>query len=251
MNQEDRKVITHNYIVDTVSDNIEIDSKTRNGKDVIIQDVDREAQRLIQQAKEQAAEMLKDENEKIEEWWSNKRKEDAILQEEAKSNGFEEGFKTGFKKAEKEAEEKYRELIQNAKNLLEESYILKEQIIQDSENEIIELSITIAKKIINRELELDPDIVQNITREILKNIKESEKISIFVNPRYFSYLQIAREELSAELNGQVELSIFPDPSIENGGCIIKTSSGTLDAKIDTQLEEIKNTLLEITGRREG
>jgi len=58
-----------------------------------------------------------------------------------------------------------------------------------------------------------------------------------------------REELLKGLNGQVELMIFPDSLIIDDGCIIKTLSGTLDAKIDTQLEEIKKNIIDIASRK--
>jgi flagellar assembly protein FliH len=47
------------------------------------------------------------------------------------------------------------------------------------------------------------------------------------------------------LDGQAELSIIPDYSVQDEGCVIRTPLGSVDAKIDTQLKEIKQVLLEI------
>lgn len=250
----EKKIISNNHKIPSVEkiheDNQQEKNEELNEKvEQIILEAEEKAKEIINKSKEEANQLLEEEKEKIEKWWAEKREEDKSIIQEIKENGFQEGFDTGFNQGKEQAEKEYEALIHQAKSILEEAYQTKENIIQEAEPNIIELASLVAEKIINKELELDKEIIVHITKEALRKTKEVDKISIYVSPSEISYIQNAREELLMEQNGQVELMIFPDSSIEAGGCIVKTSYGTLDAKIDTQLEEVRNILYDISGRR--
>ncbi len=243
--------------IDIANENIDTSIEEYNTDDgILLPDLDikkliidakEEAALIIQQAKKQSKEIIEKEKSNISNWWDEKRAEDCSIIERVKKEGYNEGFSEGKIRAEDEANQQFQSMIKQAKKILEESYIIKEQIIQESELSIIDISIKIAEKIIIKEMEIDKNIIKLITKEALKNINEFDKISIFVNPEHFPFLQTARGDLLDGLNGQVELMIYPDSSIIIGGCIIKTSTGTLDAKIDTQLGEVKQALYDIMG----
>lgn len=265
VNNEDKKIITHTFIdkyeneYDTEGNNENFisDENFDNNEENIenesqwVLEGKQEASRIMQQANKQADELIKTETQKINEWWEQKRAEDITIVEKKEREGYDKGYFAGKVKAEEDIMQIYQSTIDQAQNILKESYKLKEEIIQESELPIIELSVSIAEKIIKKEIETDQDIIKLIVNDALKNINEFEKISIYIKPDNFSYLHNAREELLKGLNGQVELMIFPDSSIGDDGCIIRTTSETLDAKIDTQLEEIKKVIYEIAGRIEG
>ncbi|OEG00401.1 flagellar assembly protein FliH [Vulcanibacillus modesticaldus] len=251
LNENQKKIITYEHKLKNEPEvsQEELVDDTFNYRDQIIKEAKEQAARILGDAKKQAEELLEKEKKAIDEWWDKKRAEDDLLIERLKKEGYQAGYEEGHAKAELDLQEQYQKRFDQAQQILEEASRIKEQIIQESESKIIELSVAIAEKIIRKEIELDMGVVKNLVKEVLKGIKELEKISISVAPSYFTYLHNAREELLKELNGQIELLIFPDPSITDGGCIIKSSYGTFDAKIDTQLEEIKFLLFDISGRR--
>lgn len=256
LNPQDKKEILHNIPIPSIKPDIEENipedqAAATEVKEQIVKDAQEIADRIIQEAKNQVKELEEKERNRIEEWWNKKREEDLQASKEAKLNGYQEGYKEGWNKAKENLENQYHDKFSEIQQIIEESYKIKEELIYESELKIIELSLAVAEKIIFKEIEFDPDIIKTMTKEALKNIKEFEKISIHVHPQHFAYLQSAREELMMELNGQIELSIFPDPALEFGGCVIKTSNGTLDAKIDTQLEEIKALLFDLLARGEN
>ncbi|MNV98055.1 flagellar assembly protein H [compost metagenome] len=47
------------------------------------------------------------------------------------------------------------------------------------------------------------------------------------------------------LDAQAELQIVPDSSIKEGGCIVRSAFGSIDARVDTQLEAIREQLLKV------
>ncbi|MEH7273609.1 FliH/SctL family protein [Neobacillus vireti] len=180
---------------------------------------------------------------KLNEWRIMEEESFRSQLEKEKRRGYEEGYQLGIEDGTQHAKEQYQVQLQKAADILEQAYQEKAAIIQEADPFVIELTMEIAKKVIQQELKTDPDALLHIIKETLSSVYETESISIGVAPEDFSFVQKQREQLLAVNNGQVEIKVFPDYSIEQGGCIIRTSSGSVDARIDVQLSEIKKVLL--------
>jgi flagellar assembly protein FliH len=192
--------------------------------------------REIEQEKERAHQELAE--------WRARAEESFLLQlEEAKRQGYEEGYQFGVEDGTQFAKEQYQSQLQKAADILAEAYREKAVIIKEADPFVIELTMEIAKKVIQQELKTNPEALIDIIKQTLSSVYETASISIGVAPEDFSFVQKQREQLRAMDNGQLEIKVFPDYSIEQGGCIIRTSSGSVDARIDVQLSEIKQVLL--------
>ena len=159
-------------------------------------------------------------------------------QEEAeniKKSAFEEGYRKGLEKANGDIEQ-FRQNITNFVGAPKEVF---EYIAPD----ILEISVDIAKKIIKREVESDPQILMNIIVDVLKTISKNEpKINIRVRPQSASFIKDSIQDATYQYGIESKINIISDPSIEEGGCIFQTNNGIVDASIDTQLEIIKKAL---------
>ena len=51
-----------------------------------------------------------------------------------------------------------------------------------------------------------------------------------------------RDDLLSLLDGIKNLEIVDDRRVGDGGCVIETNAGTIDAKIETQLAEVERAL---------
>jgi len=179
----------------------------------------------------------------LNEWRTREEESFRSQLEEEKRRGYEEGYQLGIEDGIQHAKEQNQIHLQKAADLLEQAYQEKAAIIQEADPFVIELTMEIAKKVIQQELKTHPDTLLQIIKQTLSSVYETDSISIGVALEDFSFVQKQREQLLAMNNGQVEIKVFPDYSIEQGGCIIRTSSGSVDARIDVQLSEIKKVLL--------
>jgi len=139
-------------------------------------------------------------------------------------------------------------MLIEAQNILEQAYEMHRRTILDAEIFLLEMSCGIAEKIISKKLDDSADWIIDMVKVALKRSSEKGSIAICVAPSQFAYIQSVREELSYTIDPQVELQIYPDASIKDHGCVIKTSFGTIDARVDTQLTEIKQALLDLARR---
>jgi flagellar assembly protein FliH len=204
------------------------------------------AERQVREASEHSERLLNEAREQIDTWWQERREQDEDLIEAIKSEGFSQGFEEGKIQAEQTLRDKINEMMAEASAVLEEAYIEKGRIIQEAEPFLVELSCAIAEKIIAKQLDLDPEYTLELIKGNLSRKREQGILTLCVSPSQFSFVQAAREELSLAIDSQAELQILPDPTVKDHGCVIRSSFGSVDARVDTQLAEIKKELLRIS-----
>ncbi|MGG1520111.1 FliH/SctL family protein [Paenibacillus oryzisoli] len=219
-------------------------------KNQILEDAEAFANEQIQQAMQECAALREQTQEEMSKWWDTRRTEDAAITDAAREAGFAEGYQTGMVQAETSVKQAYADMLAEASSILEQSYQLKQQIIQESEPFLIELSTSIAEKIVGRQLSLEPAWVIELIQSVLMRRREKGIITLCVSPSQFAYIQDAREELLTSIDSQAELEIIPDSTVQDHGCVIRSSFGSIDARIDTQLKEIKTALQQLATQSE-
>lgn len=158
--------------------------------------------------------------------------------ENIKKSAFEEGYRLGLQKADADLQ-KFREEISNFMNARKEVF---EYIAPD----ILEISVDIAKTIIKRELDSDPQVLINTIVDVLKTVSKSEpKVVIRVRPQSVQFVKDTIPNITYEYGIDSKINIVADPTVEEGGCILQTNNGIVDASVDTQLEIIKKALEDV------
>ncbi|WP_028561434.1 FliH/SctL family protein [Paenibacillus pinihumi] len=219
--------------------------QTRQLRDQIIEDAESYAKERLEQAAAEAEQMLQAAKEQIGQWWSERRAEDEQLEESLRKQGYDQGYQEGLVHAEEDNSRQWAQQIEDAKALLEQAYRSREEIIQEAEPFLVELSCSISEKIIGKQLTAAPDWALELVVKSLSRRREQGMIALCVAPDQLAFMEAAREELSLAIDSQAELQILPDVSVKGHGCVIRSMYGSIDARIDTQLEEIKRELIQL------
>lgn len=155
--------------------------------------------------------------------------------ENIKKFAYDEGYRLGLEKSKEDVEAFKTELLKFSN--------AKKEVFEYIAPDILEISVDIAKKIIKKELETDPQLLIDTIIDVLKTISKSEpKATIKVRPQSVQYVKDIMPNLSYEYGIETKINIVADPSVEDGGCIFETNNGIVDASIDTQIEIIKKAL---------
>ncbi|BFH14833.1 flagellar assembly protein FliH [Paenibacillus melissococcoides] len=216
----------------------------------ILDDARSFAEEHLRQATEEAERMKEEAQSQIDAWWEERRRQDEQLIESTRSESYESGYREGMARAEQEIKEAYERKIAEAEAVLRQAYQAKEQLIQEAEPFVVSLSCAVAEKIIQKQLSVEPEIALELARKTLARKRESGTITLCVSPEQFAYVHAAREELSLAVDSQAELQIIPDSSVNDGGCVVRSALGSIDARIDTQLTEIKKALMQVAMQHE-
>ncbi|RJG22290.1 FliH/SctL family protein [Paenibacillus thiaminolyticus] len=216
----------------------------------ILDDAQSFAEEHLRQSTDEAERMKEEAQSQIEAWWEERRRQDEQLIESTRNESYETGYREGIERAEQEIKEAYERKIAEAEAVLRQAYQAKEQLIQEAEPFVVSLSCAVAEKIIQKQLSVEPEIVLELARKTLSRKRESGTITLCVSPEQFAYVHAAREELSLVVDSQAELQIIPDSSVNDGGCVVRSALGSIDARIDTQLAEIKKALMQVAMQHE-
>lgn len=153
-----------------------------------------------------------------------------------------EAYGKGFSKGETEGiNRKQKELALAAESLAKltrELKVLKKDFLKDSEKEIIDLVFSIAGSVIHKEVKTDRDVILSVISDAMRTIQEKKNVSIRLNPEDYRYMTEAKSDF---LDSFKDILIEKDEKIDQGGAVIKTHSGTLDARLDQQLNKIRES----------
>lgn len=210
----------------------------------LMEESEAKVQAMLEKAEQNAHALEAAAQDKINQWWEENEQKLASLSHEAKEKGFQEGFEIGKQEAKEEVLQKYQDKIEQAQVILTQAFEQKLEIISEAEPFLLELSTAIASQIIKQELKSHPDQLVELIEQHILRFKEKEFITVCVHPDDFEFIQSQRAHLVAVVNGETEIRVIPDHSVSPGGCIIRTAYGSVDARIDTQIEEIKKVILE-------
>lgn len=145
------------------------------------------------------------------------------LKEQAQKEGFEAGFK---------------EWVEHVAKLEEE--ILK--VRQDLEKFLVPVTLKAAKKIVGREIELSEDTIVDIVSNSLKSVSQHKKITIYVNRKDLDPLEKHRPQLKQIFESLEVLSLRERADVAQGGCIIETEGGIINAQLENQWRVLENAL---------
>jgi flagellar assembly protein FliH len=120
----------------------------------------------------------------------------------------------------------------------------KRELAAKAEQSALELSFTLARKIVGDELQARPAAVADIAKMAVRQLLNCDEIRLRVNPDDLEYLRAIQSDLESMLGKNTPLEIRADQSVERGGCLIETERGNLDARISSQLETLRAGLQE-------
>ena len=161
--------------------------------------------------------------------------------ENIKKSAFEEGYRQGLEKANSDLDVFRAQLAQFMS--------AKKDVFEYIAPDILEISVDIAKKVIKKELESDPQVLINTIVDVLRTVSKNEpKISIRVRPQSVQFIKDTIPNITYQYGIDSKINVISDPSIEEGGCVLQTNNGIVDASIDTQIEIIKKALEGISGQ---
>jgi len=150
---------------------------------------------------------------------------------EAYQRGFAEGNATGKQQATAELQP----VLDRLTRTLGELSTLRSRIRRDGEKELLKLSIMIARRVLHRELTLDPESIEGLIKVALEKMQSRELCRVRVHPDQQAAIKSSLERFS----NSHKVELVADASLQCGDVLFETAHGTLDASIESQLCEIE------------
>ena len=116
---------------------------------------------------------------------------------------------------------------------------------REAEEDIVRLALGIARRVVHREVAIDGTVLVGVIRAALDKIGARELHRVLVSPA--DQAPIAGGLESLRLNRRLE--VVADANLERGAVLFETVKGSLDASLETQLDEIERGLVDALDRR--
>jgi len=158
--------------------------------------------------------------------------------EDAYKKGIDEGMKRGIEEAKKTLDPVLVTLEKAALKISE----LKDSLWRQSEESMIDLVFAIVEKIIRRDASLDRTIVRELLEEILSGFNNNEDVVVRLNPLDYQVLKSEAPDYLGDNTQRVNLRIEEDRRIEPGGAVVETKSLVIDARIEEQLQSLRDAI---------
>ncbi len=152
---------------------------------------------------------------------------------------YAEGFAQGERDAQALGEQRIAPLVATLENMMSELAAMRQKIQAQIENEVVELALHIARKVIGQEVQTNRSAVAAIVREALKLVEDPEEITIRMNPADIQQLQNAQIDIGCPGGHGDRIQFREDRGVETGGCLVQTEYGEIDARIEEQLRTIE------------
>lgn len=167
-----------------------------------------------------AKEVIDEAKKDVEKFREEVAQECAQLKEQAKKEGFEKGFAEWA----------------NAIAALEGEIA---HVKKEMEKTVVQVALKAAKKILGRELETS-DAIVDIVSNSLKGVSQHKRVTIWVNPKELEVIQKNKKKLQGQFEHLEVLSIRARDDVKEGGCVIETEGGIINAQLENQWMVLEN-----------
>lgn len=160
----------------------------------------------------------------------------------------QQAYKEGFALGQKEGFEQTKQLMENNAAALQSiidvlSDPLKE-LDDDVVNQLAQLSMTVAKQVVRRELHTEQGEIVGIVREAMSALPAStRKITLNIHPDDAELIRNSFSLGDDSDSDELRWRVIEDPIITRGGCKISSENSSIDATVEGRLNRIISTLL--------
>jgi len=122
----------------------------------------------------------------------------------------------------------------------------REGYFQRVESEVVQLALSIARKILHREVQMDPLLLTGVVRVALESLNDGTQVRLRAHPREIPFW---RDYFSRSGEGGPVPELMGDASLGSACCMLETDLGSTHISLETQLQEIEQGFADLLAQR--
>jgi flagellar assembly protein FliH len=155
-------------------------------------------------------------------------------QDEARKESYQRGFSEGRNIGHEQAAAELEPLMDRLSRSLADLATVRSKVRKTAESDLLKLAIAVARRVLHRELTLDPSSIEGLIRVALEKLESRELCRVRVHPDQEPVIRTLLARFSA-----APVELIPDGTLQCGDVLFETAHGTLDGSIEAQLQEIE------------
>jgi flagellar assembly protein FliH len=166
--------------------------------------------------------------------------------EKAQREGYERGLRDGEARASKAFEARTTVIQEGVNKALKGFLSETEEYFNRVEPELVQLALAIARKILHREVQIDPLLLTGLVHVALEKLGAGTRVRLRANP---ADIHFWNEYFARAAQGGVVPELVGDAALPQGECALETEVGSTQISLDTQLKEIEQGFFDLLEQR--
>jgi flagellar assembly protein FliH len=155
-------------------------------------------------------------------------------EKEVFEQGYAEGERIGKQMGEKMIETVVKRYDRSIAGLVDSH----KKLVESMEEETVRLALEIARKIVQRELTLDPDLVAALAAVALKRVAGHQGVALRVSRFDFARVQAVIDKSNPAV------AVREDAALERGDFVVETNQTLLDGRVSSEIDAIGKALFD-------
>ena len=164
---------------------------------------------------------------------------------EGKEAGYKEGLEQGKTQGLEDVKPLIEEQLTSLKAILEGLTAPLDKVDEQAEKQLVQLASMLAEAVIYQEVKTSPDAILHTLKQSIDSLNaEQEKVRIHLNPED---LELIKESYGEQTIIDNNWQLMAEPTLERGGCEVKTAQSSLDMTLKTRVRETLDSFLHNSG----
>lgn len=118
---------------------------------------------------------------------------------------------------------------------LAEAARARDEALAGARGEVAALAVAVARRLLDGELQLAPERIGAVVDDALGRVRGAATVELRLHPDDARAWEAARRDPGA---GTPTPTVVPDPTIERGGCLVRSNLGEVDARVATRADRL-------------
>jgi len=164
----------------------------------------------------------------------------------SEQRAYEKGLSEGEARARGAFEKALAEARSQISVALRQFTVQRETYFERVEADVVQLALSIARKILHRESQIDPLLLTGVVRVALEGVNRDTQVRLRAHP---DEVRFWRDYFTQAEDIRPIPDLIGDPSLSAGHCVLETELGSTHISFETQLKEIEQGFLDLLGQR--
>ncbi|MEQ3442385.1 flagellar assembly protein FliH [Pseudoalteromonas sp. BZP1] len=164
---------------------------------------------------------------------------------EGKEAGFKEGVELGKEQGQEEIKPILEEQLTNLRSLLDSLSQPLSKVDESAEKQLVQLAVMLTEVLVYQEIKTSPEVILHALKQAIDALGEEQaKVRIHLHP---DDITLITESYGEQTIADNHWQLVAEPTLERGGCEIKTPQSSLDMTLKTRVKETLENFLHSSG----
>jgi flagellar assembly protein FliH len=161
--------------------------------------------------------------------------------EQMKQTAIEQGHAEGLQAAQDEVRAEYAAELDGLRALIQSARSTFDRQLDGVTEIAAEIVFEAVTKIIGNTYAEQQGVVA-VVREVVRHAKDRSRLVIRVNPRDLAILNACITDMASGMSAD-NVDVVADDRVDMGGCLLETPAGNLDGRLEIQLQQLRDSLV--------